>query len=325
MRKTALILLGTVGLILFYFTFVTAIKAFRSDWLVPPAPGTEETLYRFVLITQELETPFWVKVGSGAMEEAKQSGASLEIWGSYSKNPEEFLKKVEIAIDSKVDGIIVQGLDTDDFKNLTKLKAGFYGIPIITVANDVPMEQSLRKTYVGSDQFAAGQLIASELVSDMGNEGTVIVIGDSRREYYEQQRINGIYETLQNYSGIRTQFAETPDAREQIIATTRDMMNLHPDVKAFIAVNANIAGTMIQEIGKRSQVEPFHIYSFDDSPDTRTLLMQGKLDGMIEQSPEEMGRLSVQLMAEWLRGDKVPLDPDGYLTGIRMLKAGETP
>ena len=81
----------------------------------------------------------------------------MEVWGSYGKNQEDFLKKVEIAIHSKVDGIIVQGLDTEKFKNLTKVKAAFYGIPIITVANDVPMAESLRRTYVGSDQYLAGR------------------------------------------------------------------------------------------------------------------------------------------------------------------------
>ena len=37
---------------------------------------------------------------------------------------------------------------------------------------------------------------------------------------------------------------------------------------AFIAVNANIVGAMIQEIGRRSQVEPYHIYTFDDGPES---------------------------------------------------------
>jgi ribose transport system substrate-binding protein len=80
---------------------------------------------------------------------------------------------------------------------------------------------------------------------------------------------------------------------------------------------------MIKEIGKRSQVEPYHIYSFDDGPESLTLLRQGKLDGMIEQSPEMMGQVSVQLMMEWLNGVTVPLDKNGYLTEITILKAAD--
>jgi ribose transport system substrate-binding protein len=321
LRKTIILVLGFVCVILFYFTFVSADKVFRSDWQMPRTSAQKQAQYRLVLITQELETPFWDKVGSGALKEARQDGSSLEVWGSYGKNQEDFLKKIEIAIDSKVDGIIVQGLDTEEFKNLTKIKAAFYGIPIITVANDVPMAESLRRTYVGSDQFKAGQMIANQLLSDMGPAGTVILLGDSRQEYYQQQRLNGIHDVLKNYPNVRTEYAETPDTREQVIATTQDLMNRIPDVNAFVAVNANNAEAMIQEIGRRSRVEPYYIYSFDDSPETLTLLKEGKLDGMIEQSPETMGRISVSLMIKWLSGETVPLNTDGYLTDIRMLKA----
>ncbi|MFC4305239.1 sugar ABC transporter substrate-binding protein [Cohnella boryungensis] len=324
MRKTVILILGLACVILFYFTFVSAYKVFRSDWQLPRTSAHKQAQFRLVLITQELETPFWVKVGGGAIEEAQKNGTSIEVWGSYNKNQEDFLKKIEIAIDSKVDGIIVQGLDTEEFKNLTKLKAAFYGIPIITVANDVPMGESLRRTYVGSDQYMAGQLIAKQLLSDMGHSGKVILMGDSRQEYYQEQRLKGIYDVLKNYPNVLTEYAETADTRQQVIATTQDLMNRLPDLDAFIAVNANIAEAMIQEIGRRSQVEPYYIYSFDDSPDTFSLLMQGKLDGMIEQSPEMMGKISVDLMIKWLTGEMVPLNTDGYLTDIRMLKAANS-
>ncbi|RED56813.1 sugar ABC transporter substrate-binding protein [Cohnella lupini] len=322
MRKTVILLLGFLCAVLFYFTFASADKVFRSDWEIPrTSTQAQAKQYRLVLITQELETPFWNKVGSGARGQAEKDGASLEVWGSYDKNQEDFLKKIEIAIDSKVDGIIVQGLDTEEFKSLTKIKAAFYGIPIITVANDVPMADSLRRTYVGSDQFLAGRMIANQLLTDMGREGTVILLADSRREYYQQQRLNGIQDVLKNYPNVRTEYSETPDTREDVVATTQNLMNRMPDVDAFIAVNANNAEAMIQEIGRRSRVEPYDIYSFDDSHETLELLKQGKLDGMIEQSPETMGRISVSLMIEWLSGKTVPLDTEGYLTDIRMLKA----
>lgn len=324
LRKTVISLaLAFVGFMLLYFTIVSADKVFRTGWQLPRTLAQKQVQYRLVLITQELNTPFWDKVGKGAKEAAKKVGASIEVWGSYGKNQEDFLNKIENAIDSKVDGIIVQGLDTNEFKNLTKVKAAFYGIPIITVANDVPMADSLRRTYVGSDQFLAGQMIAKQLVSDMGKSGTIILMGDSLEAYFQQQRLNGIHDILKAYPDIRTEYAETSETKEQVIATTQDLMNRFPEVNAFVAINANITGAMVQEIGRRSQVEPYDIYSFDDSTDTISLLRQRKLDGMIVQSPEDMGRMSVNRMIEWLRGETVPLNPDGYFTDIHMLKAAD--
>jgi ribose transport system substrate-binding protein len=321
LRKIGISLLTVITIILCFFTFVSAGKVFRSDWEMPEKTAKKKTAYRLVLITREPDTPFWDKVGAGAKKQAKDEGAALEVWGSYGKNQEDFLKKVEIAIHSKVDGIIVQGLDTEQFKNLTKVKAAFYGIPIITVANDVPMTESLRRTYVGSDHYMAGRMIADQTVKDMGTRGKIILVSDSHHEYYQQQRLNGMLDVFKDYPGIQTVNAETTEGREQVIATTRDMLNKMPDADGFIVANANISGSMIQEISRRSQVEPFHIYTFDDAPDSLSLLMRGKLDGVIEQSPEEMGKVSVNLIMKWLRNETVPLDKNGYLTDIRMLKA----
>ncbi|MFG6495738.1 substrate-binding domain-containing protein [Fictibacillus sp. UD] len=321
MRKAGLIFLSLICIFLSYLTFTTAQKAFQSDWKLPAASFQKEDSFRIVLITQELETPFWDKVGKGAAQQAEKDGASLEVWGSYGKNQDDFLKKLEIAIQSKVDGIIVQGLDTDRFKELTKVKAAFYGIPIVTVANDVPKAESLRKTYVGSDQHLAGRMIAKLMLSDMGQEGNVILLSDSQQEYYQEQRLTGIKEVLQSFPNVKTVYAETPEAREQVIAKTRDLLNQYPDADSFIAVNANIAGAMIQEIGRRGQVEPYFIYSFDDGSESITLLNQKKLDGVIEQSPEMMGKKSVDVLMQWLENETVPLDADGYLSEIRMIKA----
>jgi len=325
LRKTAMIVLGLISVVLCYFTFVSAGQAFRAGWPLPRALDEQQARYRLLLITQALDTPFWDKVGAGALEQAAKDDASLQVWGSYGKNEDDFLKKIEIAIASKVDGIIVQGLDTAEFKELTKIQAGLYGIPVITIANDVPMQESLRRTYVGSNHELAGRMIGEELAADMGPKGTVVLLGGSGQQYYQKQRRDGIRNVLEKYPDIETVYAETSDTREEIIAATRDAMNRHPGADAFIALNANVAEVMIQEIGKRSQIEPYHIYSFDDNPESLSLLKEGKLDGMIEQSPEAMGRMSVDLMVQWLNGEKVPLDTNGYYTDIRMLKAKDAP
>lgn len=317
-------LIGLITIILCYFTFTSAWNVIRTDWMLPPTTEDDyKSGYRLVLITQELDTPFWNQVSDGALEQAIQDGVSMEVWGSYGKNEEDFLQKIEIAIMSKVDGIIVQGLDTEEFKELTKIKAGLYGIPIITVANDVPMQDSLRKTYVGSDQYSAGQMIGRELVSNMDAMGTVVLIGGSEQQYYLKQRLEGIQNVLQDYPDIVSIYVETSDARERVVAATRDVLNRYPETEAFIAINANVAESLIQEIERRSQIEKYHIFSFDDGPESLSLLKKGKLEGMIEQSPKEMGRKSVYLMTKWLKGEMIPLNMDGYYTEIGILNAND--
>mgnify|MGYP001944445953 CR=1 FL=1 len=302
---------------------MSASKVFKTDWELPQSTEQVDTKQRLVLITQELETPFWDKVATGAMDEAEKEGVSLEVWGSYGNNQEEFLKQIEIAIYSQMDGIILQGLDTDEFKNLTKIKAASYGIPIITVANDVTMGDSLRKSYVGSNHYEAGKMIGEQLIADMGTVGEVAVMIDKQHQYFQEQRLEGIREVLQRYPTIDIHYIETEDTRKEVIATTKDVLNRNPNINAFIVVNVEILAAMINEIERRSQIEPYFIYSFDDDYESITLLKQGKVDGIIEQAPEEMGKMSVKLILDWLNNKKVPLDLEGYQTDIKIIKAND--
>ena len=323
MRKIGFVLLSLLCIVLCYFTLLSAEKVFRSNGQLPAAAGSAEGKQRIILITKNLDTPFWDQIAKGALAQSEEEGANLELWGSYGNNQEDFLEKIEVALYSKVDGIIVQGSDSEEFNDLTKIKASFYGIPIITIANDVPMEKSLRKTYVGSDQFLAGKMIAEQLVSDMGSAGKVILMANSEQEYYQKQRLDGIRTILDQYPGIELILSETTDIRKEILAETQRTLNEYPDIGGFIALNADFAAPMIQEISRRSQVEPYYIYSFDDGPESMSLFEQEKLDGIIKQSPEEMGSTSVRLLMDWLEDEALPLDMEGYLTDIRMLKVKE--
>ncbi|GAA0348967.1 sugar ABC transporter substrate-binding protein [Bacillus horti] len=320
MQKLGIIVAVVVVVLLCHFTFTSAQKVLQLDNQLPRLIGEEEGNHRLVLITQDRQTPFWDKVAEGAIRQAEIEGVSLEVWGSYGMNKEDFLKNIEVAIHSKVNGILVQGLDSPEFKELTKVKASFHGIPIITVANDVPMEESLRRTYVGSDQYTAGQLIADELIQQMVSDGQVVLMYDREREYYQRERIRGIKSVLNMYSKIEIIEVETDSTRDQVKAATRDVMNRFPQADAYIPVNANHVGIMISEISKRSQLDPFLIYTFDDGPEAISLLAQGIIDGVIEQEPEKMGEWSVQLLVEWLNGETVPLNHKGYLTDLKILK-----
>ncbi|KYG58546.1 sugar ABC transporter substrate-binding protein [Planococcus maritimus] len=320
MRKKVIFVLCSLCAVLGFFTILSVNKVLNSEWELPSAVSSEQERKRIVLITQELDTPFWKLVGEGAASQAEREDVGFEIWGSYGKNQEDFLKQVEIALHSKVDGVIVQGNDTDEFQQLARIKAASYGIPIITVANDVPVEKSLRKTYVGSDHYAAGELLMEQLLDDMGDSGEIVLLGDGNLEYSERLRLNGMEESLKQYPEIRSIYIESGSSDEEAAAAAQSALNQHPNVDAFILLDIRQARVVMQEISSRTELEPFFLYSFDDGSDASELLTEGKLDAIIEQSPKEMGAKSVEMMMKWLRNEVVPLDSAGYVTDIRIVE-----
>ncbi|MFP3324185.1 substrate-binding domain-containing protein [Planococcus sp. SIMBA_160] len=320
MRRKVIFVLCSLCAVLGFFTILSVNKVLNSEWELPSAVSSDQERQRIVLITQELDTPFWKLVGEGAANQAQKEDIGFEIWGSYGKNQEDFLKQVEIALHSKVDGVIVQGNDTDEFQQLARIKAASYGIPIITVANDVPVEKSLRKTYVGSDHYAAGKLLMGQLLEDMGESGEIVLLGDGNLEYSEQLRLNGMEDQLEQYPGIQSIYIESGSSDETAADAAQNALNQHPNVDAFILLDIRQARVVMQEISSRTELDPFYLYSFDDGSDASALLTEGKLDAIIEQSPEEMGEKSVEMMMKWLRNEVVPLDSKGYVTDIRIVE-----
>jgi len=321
MRKLLVFLLLMGCVISLCFTVYYFDKIFRSGVAIPGSEDVVEIPYRLVVISQEMDSPFWNQVERGALSAGKELNVGVEFWGTYRSNMEDFMKHVEIAIASKVDGIIVQGLNTEEFSAITKLKAAKYGIPVITIANDVSMNESLRKTYVGSDHLLVGGMIADQLVLDMQGSGKVVVMVSDREEEYQKLRLQGILDSFENNPNINYKIVTSGDSSEQITSATKQLLNEEPDTDAFIGVTSDSATAIVQEVEKRSSLENFHIYSFDDNPETLNYMRKGYIKATIMQSPEEMGIESVSLMVKWLKGEVLPLNHVGYYTDVKVLRA----
>ena len=115
----------------------------------------------------------------------------------------------------------------------------------------------------------------------------------------------------------------TGDTREKVALATGDALNRWPDADAFIAVHSANVGAMVRVLEQRVSIGKRYLYAFDDDAEARTLLAQGKIRALIVQSPGQMGEVSVRLMIQWLRGEKFPLDYNGYFTDFRLVRAGE--
>jgi len=316
-----IIILGVLG----YLTYISAEGILNAGWHEPLPLARDSQQFRLVLINQDSDTPFWDNVAKGAVKRAEEEGIMLEVLSNYGKNDDVFLSNLDLAIHSRVDGIIVQGLDQEAFKELTKVRAAFHSIPVITIAEDVPVEESLRRTYVGSDHFEAGRLIAEQLISDMGTAGKVAVLYDTNPHYYQKLRKEGVESVLRHYPDINLLSVETEPTKDKVMMATQNLLNNHPDALGFIAINADVTSGMVQEISRRKQVGPLFVYSFDDSTDIESLFNEAKLDAVVSQDPEKMGDWGVELLIEWLEGETVPLDFGGYFTPVTIIESKDKP
>src|SRR5690554_436027 len=105
MRRLLIVLLLLGCVVSLIFTVYYFVKVFHSEVVNPGLEDIENISYRIVVITQEMDSPFWNQVERGALSAGEELNVGVEFWGTYRSNLEDFMKHIEIAIASKVDGI----------------------------------------------------------------------------------------------------------------------------------------------------------------------------------------------------------------------------
>lgn len=136
--------------------------------------------YHFAMITEEAEDPFWESVYEGALKKGKEQNIYVEKIGSHLSVQYSLEELMQIAIASKVDGIMIE---PSGEKNITEMinKANAAGIPVITVLNDDPVSE--RKSFVGISSYSQGQAYAQQIqkIAKTGKKKAVVLLhGDSK-------------------------------------------------------------------------------------------------------------------------------------------------
>ena len=116
----------------------------------------------YAYIADDPESQLSGRIYKEISEYAVQNNCFVEMTGqglstSYSK-----ADRINIAISSKVDGIIIEGDDSEETKNLIN-KATRKGIPVVTVLSD--SAGSSRKSFVGLNNYSLGTEYGNELAA----------------------------------------------------------------------------------------------------------------------------------------------------------------
>ncbi|MFC0211046.1 sugar-binding protein [Paenibacillus chartarius] len=275
--------------------------------------GQQSKAYRHhvVLISQELDNPFWRTIGKAAEEAAKDYNMELEYVGPFRLNPMEQTKLLDKMIASRVDGILVQGVDTDEYKRLIN-KAIERHIPVITVDTDSP--DSSRLTYVGTDNRASGHKLGEVVIESLRKEpgaamrNRIGVIIGSAEAANQQQRLEGFKaavgaEPYMPIAGV----AVSNISRIQAAQAAESLLREHPDINVMVGLSALDAVGILQAVKVLGMQDRVRIFGFDDLEETKAAIAKGEIVATVIQKPEEMGREAVrQLHAYFGSGELAP-------------------
>ncbi|WP_246073009.1 substrate-binding domain-containing protein [Paenibacillus dokdonensis] len=247
---------------------------------------------------------FWKTVKMGAEVAAKEYNVNLTFKAPQNESDiDEQIRLVDESIKNNADAII---LSASDYMRLAQVtdRAAYYKIPVISMDSEVASARIT--TFVGTNNYEAGQKAAERLIKLTGPESRIGVMNFVRGAKNADEREEGFMDYVARFPGVEVVDIEYCESDEQIARQlTRKMMKEHPDISGIVALNevASI-GTAeeIQELGFGGKVK---IITFDSPAKVMELLQEGIVQGTVIQNPFNNGYLAVQYAVQVMEGIEV--------------------
>lgn len=304
MRKRILIvimlLLGaTFGVLWYVYT------TFKGE---TDSTGHNNTVYdrHYALVLEDSTDEFWQSVYEGARQAGEESGSYVELFGKNLAVDYEIEQMIRIAIDAKVDGIIVSAEETDNFAKLID-EAENAGIAVVTLYTDSSM--SSRQSYIGVNIYTLGQ--------EYGNQIGKIAVSQPVKKVMvlANQEISEVRQNML-YSGIRDSLkaqgvdldkielsirqisgASTFASEEEIRDIVMDSKNL-PDVMICLSEDQTLSA--YQSLVDFNLVGKVNLIGFYRTKAIEEAVRQGNIQSSIQIDTNEMGRCCVEALDEYL-------------------------
>jgi LacI family transcriptional regulator len=187
-------------------------------------------------------------------------------------------------------------------------------VPVVTVVSD--LSHSRRAAYIGLDNRAAGRTAALLLARFMAvRSGTVALIAGSRSYRAHEEREMGFHSLMEEvYPGIEIAgLREGHDDAQRNYRQTLALLERHPHLGGIYNIGGASDGVAraLKEAGRDQKVV---FVGHGLTPDTRALLVDGTLDAVITQSPQQIVLNAVQVFSNLRRGR----DPLSGIDAVRL-------
>jgi ABC-type sugar transport system substrate-binding protein len=156
------------------------------------------------------------------------------------------------------------------------------------------------------DEKQIGRDIAEWTAKAIGGEGKVaMLLGPSGAPTF--RNLGGGYtETIAKYPKIQIVFrADGPLTRERGAKQTEDALVANPDLKAIYTANDDVALGAMQAVIAAGRTDNTIVTGMNGVPPALRAVKDGKLAMTVELNPVLWGRLGVDVLASYLKGEKV--------------------
>ncbi|GAA0137706.1 ABC transporter substrate-binding protein [Paenibacillus sp. YSY-4.3] len=247
---------------------------------------------------------FWVAAQQGAAAAAEEYGVRIVVKGTTTESDSEGqIAILHEALVEKPDAVILAATD----QQLLLPAAGELkdaGIKLVTVDSGLVGGQSA--SFIGTDNYAAGEQAGVMMAKAISGEGRIGIINTVRGSEAAWDRERGVRNTLQGYPQVSVLASSySGSLRERAYEIARELLQTEPELSGIVALNEPSAVGAAQAIAELEGDRQVKLIGFDSSRDEVIFLEKGVLQATVVQRPFNMGYLAVKTAVDVVQGRKV--------------------
>ena len=264
-----------------------------------PAPADKVTIG--VSLAQD-DNPFYIAMLKGIRARAQELGWDV---ATVSANEDKLkqINGVQDLVARGVKGILISPIDAVGV-NAAYDAAAAAKIPIVSVARgSVSPNQTI---HVAMDEKQIGRDIAEWTAKKLGGKGQVaMLLGPSGAPTFKNLA-DGYTEVMAKYPDIKIVFkSDGPLTRERGVKQTEDALVANPDLAAIYTANDDVALGAMQAVLAANRAGKTIVTGMNGVPPALRAVKDGNMAMTVELNPVEWGRLGVDVLATYLKGDKI--------------------
>jgi ribose transport system substrate-binding protein len=247
----------------------------------------------YVLVSANLQVPYWKAAGSGFANAASQMKVRSDFLGPQNFDPKAEKDALDEAVQKKATGILVDVTDATLLKDSID-KAVAAGIPVITIDSDGP--SSKRLFFIGTNNYQSGLTGGQRLAVELKDKGNVVVFTNPDQPNM-QDRLRGYKDALVRTPGIKiTRVVDIQgDPRIAFDTTTQIVGKERDKVDAFVCLEAQ-SGKEVAGVLNSYHVTGKVVMAMDTDPETLDWIQKGGIAATIAQKPYTMAFVGMQML-----------------------------
>jgi ribose transport system substrate-binding protein len=237
---------------------------------------------RYILVTTNVNLPYWQEAQAGLTDVGKLMGVKVEITGPASFSPNEELTAFQQAVGQHPSGILVSVSNPQLFKDAID-SAVQQGIPVVCVDADAP--DSKRVLFIGTDNFRAGQESGKRMADMLKGQGNIVIV-TLNGQLNVEERVRGVNEVLKKYPGIKVlQTIDDKGDAQTAYDAVSTLLKGKEKVDGIIGLEA-LGGTGAADVLNRLDMTgKVKIVAFDKDPETLDWIKRGAITATVVQKP----------------------------------------